>query len=383
MTFTLLAWYYQTERGELTMLSYFEVTGYKNFRETIFLDFNDVRDYQFNSNCVDNELIRKAIIYGKNAIGKSNFGSALLDIAQRPFRDTNNVGDDGDYDVSFLNTENQSGFAEFFYRFRFDEGQVEYVYRKSAPYTLLYEKIKVNDKIIVEYDREHPERSDTSGIEELSKTLILDFANVYSVFNYIVSNVPLKSEHPLKRTFEYIRRMRGLTQHTRGFAPFGRMPDVFADGGLEEFESFLCDAGIHTKLKLVEENDRVRLYFDTAPPLLFNQVASSGTKALLNFFPMFKFAERRNTSLLFLDEFDSFYHFELAETLIKMLDKLKDTQIIITSHNTNLLSNRIMRPDCYFIMTKDKLTSFANATTRELREGHNLEKLYMSGEFDE
>lgn len=41
-----------------------------------------------------------------------------------------------------------------------------------------------------------------------------------------------------------------------------------------------------------------------------------------------------------------------------------------------------MRPDCYFILTKNKLTSFANATNRELREGHNLEKLYMSGEFN-
>jgi hypothetical protein len=41
-----------------------------------------------------------------------------------------------------------------------------------------------------------------------------------------------------------------------------------------------------------------------------------------------------------------------------------------------------MRPDCYFILTGEKLTSFANATNRELREGHNLEKLYMSGEFN-
>lgn len=66
--------------------------------------------------------------------------------------------------------------------------------------------------------------------------------------------------------------------------------------------------------------------------------------------------------------------------IVKVFVK-SETQVILTSHNTNLLSNRIMRPDCYFILTKDKLCSLANATERELREGHNLEKLYMSGEF--
>jgi hypothetical protein len=66
-----------------------------------------------------------------------------------------------------------------------------------------------------------------------------------------------------------------------------------------------------------------------------------------------------------------------------MLETQQNYQTILTSHNTNLLSNRIMRPDCYFILTPDKLVSFANATDRELREGHNLEKLYVSGEFDE
>ena len=68
--------------------------------------------------------------------------------------------------------------------------------------------------------------------------------------------------------------------------------------------------------------------------------------------------------------------------IVQVLKKMKNTQVILTSHNTNLLTNRIMRPDCYFILTKDKLTSLANATSRELREGHNLEKLYMSGEFN-
>ena len=48
----------------------------------------------------------------------------------------------------------------------------------------------------------------------------------------------------------------------------------------------------------------------------------------------------------------------------------------MTSHNTNLMTNRLMRPDCMFILSrKGTLTALCNATLRELREGHNLEKM--------
>lgn len=62
-----------------------------------------------------------------------------------------------------------------------------------------------------------------------------------------------------------------------------------------------------------------------------------------------------------------------------MLLVLKETypkcQIILTSHNTHLLSNKFMRPDCLFILSgKGILTSFCNSTQRELKEEHNLEK---------
>jgi hypothetical protein len=47
------------------------------------------------------------------------------------------------------------------------------------------------------------------------------------------------------------------------------------------------------------------------------------------------------------------------------------------------MTNRIMRPDCLLILSsRGTLTSLCNATERELREGHNLEKMYISGEFE-
>ena len=62
------------------MLKLFEVMGFKNFENTIRLDFSDVRDYKFNDSCITNGLLSKIIVYGKNSVGKSNLGLALFDI---------------------------------------------------------------------------------------------------------------------------------------------------------------------------------------------------------------------------------------------------------------------------------------------------------------
>jgi hypothetical protein len=156
---------------------------------------------------------------------------------------------------------------------------------------------------------------------------------------------------------------------------------IFEGNTLKELESFLHKAGVKENLVAKKDADGInRLYFDTIRPLPFFKAASNGTKALYTFFYWYKTVS--DVSLMFIDEFDAFYHYELAETLVELLEHIPNLQTILTSHNTNLLSNRIMRPDCYFILTGDKLTSCANATDRELREGHNPEKLYMSGEFD-
>ena len=62
------------------MLKLFEVSGFKNFLSPIRIDFSDVKNYQFNENCICNNLLQKLIVYGKNASGKSNLGLALFDI---------------------------------------------------------------------------------------------------------------------------------------------------------------------------------------------------------------------------------------------------------------------------------------------------------------
>ncbi len=122
------------------------------------------------------------------------------------------------------------------------------------------------------------------------------------------------------------------------------------------------------------------MYFEKTRPVPFVDNCSSGAIALLRLFNFFSKIDA--PSLLFVDEFDAFYHHDLAEKLVGYFMESHGRQVLCASHNTDLFSNKILRPDCLFILSPERLTSAANATRRELREGHNLEKLYKSGEFD-
>lgn len=365
------------------MLKLFEVTGFKNFKETVRLDFSDIRDYKFNAHCITNELLGKLIIYGKNSIGKTNFGLAIFDIVSHL---TSNNVTPGLYNY-YLNVEHPRKYAEFHYVFSFANGELDYTYRKDEKQALLYEKVLLNGNLLFAYDHQTKEGA-IDGLKDIAPTLNWEFNKMDSILRYVVNNTVLDDNHPIRLMMEFVSNMlwfRSLDENR--YIGYKTKSDdyfdfIFEKGMLKEFEEFLSRSGIPDKLKVQTDTDGVkRLYIDAKTPLPFFKVASSGTKALYTFFYWYKTAN--HASFIFVDEFDAFYHYELAESIVMLLEKMPHTQVILSSHNTNLLSNRIMRPDCYFILTTDGLTSLANATDRELREGHNLEKLYMSGEFDE
>ena len=365
------------------MLKLFEVEGFKNFSGKISLDFSDVRDYRFNTDCISNGLVSKCIIYGKNATGKSNFGLALFDIVSHlsskhitPYL----------YDY-YLNADMDKSYAEFHYVFTFDSGEIDYYYRKTDSQNLIYEKISIDSELLYEYDY-NSKTGNTDGLKKLAPTLNWIYKDADCILRYVINNTVLNDDHPLRRLIEYVdsmlwfryldeNRYIGYKTKSNDYYDF-----IYDEPTLREFEQLLNESGVNERLTVKRDNDgKNRLYFDTKTPLPFFGTASSGTKVLYTFYYWYKTAA--DVSLLFMDEFDAFYHFELAEKIVEIVEKMTDTQVILTSHNTNLLSNRILRPDCYFILTKERLTAFSNATDRELREGHNLEKLYMSGEFDE
>ncbi|WP_461255328.1 AAA family ATPase [Treponema sp. R80B11-R83G3] len=88
-------------------------------------------------------------------------------------------------------------------------------------------------------------------------------------------------------------------------------------------------------------------------------------------------------SFIFIDEFDAFYHQRLSEYVINVIKKISNCQFILTTHDTGVMSNDIMRPDCLFLMYKNKIKSLSSSTKKELRSAHNIEKMYRAGAFNE
>lgn len=365
------------------MLKRFEVSGFKNFKQPIVLDFSDVRDYKFNEACIQNRLLNKIIIYGKNGVGKSNLGLALFDITTH-LVDKNVTP--GVYHY-YLNADQHFMFAEFRYIFQLESGEVDYLYQKSDFNKLTYEQLIVNGEPVFSYDF-LKKSGDLSGLEKLVPSLNYEFKdNSLSILRYVVNNTLSDAALPLKQLVRFVNNMLwfrnfdekryiGYKTDSSDYVSF-----IFENNYLEQFQQLLYKAGINEELAAIKRPDgELELCFKKNPAIPFFRAASSGTRSLYALFYWLITAE--DVSFMFIDEFDAFYHFELSELIVQLLEDRHEFQTILTSHNTNLLSNRIMRPDCYFILTTEKLVSLANATERELREGHNLEKLYMSGEFN-
>ncbi len=386
------------KRMWMIMLKRFEVKNYKNFKERIVIDFSKVGGYQFNLECITNQLLSKMIIYGRNASGKTNIGNAIFDIKQNLFGLNFPRVESG----SYLNADSQETIAEFKYVFQFGKEEVVYQYHKSSAVKLYDEELFLGGHQIFSYNFVTEEGkfqnlnllgADTIVIERYLQARWSDdeLKNVETIsfLRWLINNTVLPNDSVLLKLDMYVRGMIAIT--VGNIIPSIRIAtnSFFVDRledteELDRFENFLNMMGIECKLAVRKLPDgQNQLYFKHETLVPFFETASSGTLALTNLYQ--KFGLKKTVSMLFFDEFDAFYHYEMSENVVKFFkEKYSECQIIMTTHNTNLMTNRLMRPDCLMILSRQGvLTALCDATERELREGHNLEKMYISGEFEQ
>lgn len=359
------------------------VGGFKGFKDGINIDLSKVKSYDFNSEAIKNGIVNKAMIFGKNASGKSNIGYAIFDIVS-------NLTDKNNGSILYNNYLNaEKDIAYFEYTFEFNDIDVIYKYSKKSLENILKEELLINGKRVIFYDFSKKGLIETSllGTETLDK----DFSNMnISVLKYIYRNSKLENNienTAFQKMMEFVNNMlffRCLNENAYIGLKTGStdvLEYIVEQGHLKEFEEFLNEDGVECELIEKNYNGKKTIAFKIGErDIDFSQAASTGTNSLALFFYWYKNLD--STSLLFIDEFDAFYHFELSEKIVEKLKELK-IQVILTTHNTFLMSNELLRPDCYFIVFKNKIFKpLFDLTEKELRYGHNLEKIFRSEGFN-
>ncbi len=367
------------------MLIKFKVSGYKGFNEPLILDLK-AREYAFNTEIVKNNIVNKGLIYGKNGIGKSNLGTALFDIILHL---TDKEKLPVQYLQNYLNLDSKNNYAEFSYEFMFGSDKVVYEYKKSSPFDLIEEKLNINDKNTIYYNYFNKKNNyvDSNLIGSLNIELI---DNKLSIIKYIYRNMPTNPASLLYKMMNFVDNMlwyRGLSEGNAycGFKNGGELltEGLYKSGKIKEFQNFLISNEIYYDLdwQIINGMHELMVKFPSGKVAPFMNIASTGTKSLLLFF--YWSISFNKISFLFIDEFDAFFHYEAAKNIITILNNNQNFQTLVTSHNTYLMQNKLTRPDCCFLMTKNSIKSLYNSTDKEIREAHNLEKMYINGVFTE
>ena len=277
------------------------------------------------------------------------------------------------------------------YEFQFDDDEVIYEYGKRDPENLIYEAIWINKKLVLDFN--YFDRKHRFVDKSISGDLVIELLdNRLSVVKYIYRNRPTNNESPLSKMMQFCENMlwyRSLSDGNMycGFSNGGSglVERLYESGKIHDFEEFLQTNGLNYQLKFLTRNgihELVAVYDNGKKMVPFLSLASTGTMALFLFY-IWSISAFDKISLLFIDEFDAFFHYESAENIVSRLNKAKTFQTVLTSHNTYLMQNKLTRPDCCYIMTENKITNLFNSTSKEIREAHNLEKMYINGAFNE
>lgn len=366
------------------MLTKFAVTNYRGFKNRIEWDLSHPSNYTFNSDAVQNGIVKNGIVFGLNGAGKSNFGLAIFDIANH----LSHKWKKPDYYLNYACATNHKQPVEFEYTFALGGHTLSYSYSKVASGLkgdIIREQLFIDGDEIMRKDENALHIADTFGLTETAVQSLKDSANNISIVNYLLSSVPLPKGHALLLLRDFVENM--LFFRSLDYREFIGLKEggsdieeyIIKNNLASDFAAYLKEvSGQEYVFASNAQGENMLLCLMGGVKIPFQLVASTGTRNLeLQYYWM---KEMGNASFVFIDEFDAFYHHELSYKISKRLFEGKN-QVFLTTHDTFLLSNELLRPDCFFILRDNKIEAICDRTDKELRIGHNLEKLYRGGTF--
>lgn len=365
------------------MLTRFTVKNYRGFADKIVWDLSNPSGYDFNKFAVKDGVVKNGIIYGPNGSGKTNLSMALFDIVNHLTQKFKKP----DYYKNFIYAGRPDALVEFEYSFKFDELVVEYHYAKARDGKLINESLAVDGKSV--FDHKGRELSIDTGLfpmEPMFMESLAQNANHVSIVNVLLTSYPLTTDHYLLKLRDFangmlwfrnldIREFIGMETNVYILDEY-----IIKKNLVDDFADFLKTvSGQVFSFAKHEKNDKKLLCEYGGEQVAFDDIASTGTHALMLLY-FWIHRMKNDATFVFIDEFDAFYHFELSYEVCRRLFAL-DCQVFTSSHNTYLMTNDLLRPDCNFILNENKVKALCDCTDKELRSGHNIEKLYRGGTF--
>lgn len=369
------------------MLKKMYLTNFMSFKERTEFDFTASK-YSIlgGKNVSDNNVLKGALLIGPNASGKSNVLKGLSFIIKM-------IKGEG---ASFSNyrcffSKNPITILE--YEFLFNNKEVKYVIEYNTRTNSISENLKIDNITVLKRNGNVGElrigENVTTDDQLDSQTLFLRTAS----FN--TGRFP--QEPTLRQLMDFLQNSYVIDGYNMG-ATFGNAITKYAEEHgvdkinkyLDEFNyDFVVEYGSESEgagLKIVVGSEKKAVFLKRRsypiPNIIINE--SQGNQVFADLLPnLIRVIE--NSGMLIIDEFGNSLHNKLSEKVIRFfMENAKTSQIFITSHHTNLISNSVFRPDQIDLITfKDMQGSQVKRVSEfKPREAQNLEKMYLGGMFE-
>lgn len=369
------------------MLAKMYLTNFLSFKERTEIDLTASK-YSIlgKTNVYKSEILKGALFIGPNASGKSNALKGLSFIIKM-------IKGEG---VSFnryrcLFSDNPIITIE--YEFIFESKKVEYVIEYNIQTNSISENLKIDEITVLKRTGNTGElrigQSVTTDDQVDSETLFLRTAS----FN--TGRFP--QEPTLRKLMDFLQNSYIVDEYNWDARVGSTITRYAEEFGVEKINKYLTafkydfsmeygseSEGAGLKLTLGADNKMVFLKRKSFPfpNVLINE--SQGNQVFADLLPhLIRVIE--NAGMLIVDEFGNSFHNKLAEKIISFfMENAKNSQIFITSHHTNLISNSVFRPDQINLIT---FLNTAGSNAKRLsqfkpREAQNLEKMYLGGMFE-
>jgi len=369
------------------MLAKMYLTNFLSFKERTEIDLTASK-YSIlgKTNVYKSEILKGALFIGPNASGKSNALKGLSFIIKM-------IKGEG---VSFnryrcLFSDNPIITIE--YEFIFESKKVEYAIEHNIQTNSISENLKIDEITVLKRTGNTGElrigQSVTIDDQVDSETLFLRTAS----FN--TGRFP--QEPTLRKLMDFLQNSYIVDEYNWDARVGSTITRYAEEFGVEKINKYLTafkydfsmeygseSEGAGLKLTLGADNKMVFLKRKSFPfpNVLINE--SQGNQVFADLLPhLIRVIE--NAGMLIVDEFGNSFHNKLAEKIISFfMENAKNSQIFITSHHTNLISNSVFRPDQINLIT---FLNTSGSNVKRLsqfkpREAQNLEKMYLGGMFE-